>query len=119
MLGLLLCCTLSTAWSFQAVEVKGKVTSEDGVALPGVIILEKDTNNGTVSDIDGNYTISIASPESVLVFSLIGFGKQEVTVGNQSSIDITLAESEELLDEIVVVAMVSKRNSTLPELYKR
>ncbi|SDD18624.1 TonB-linked outer membrane protein, SusC/RagA family [Algoriphagus faecimaris] len=113
MLGLLLCCTFSTAWSFQAVSVKGQISSSDGEALPGVIVLEKGTNNGTVSDIDGNYSISIASPESVLVFSLIGFSNQEVVVGNQTTINISLAESEALLDEIVVVGYGEQKKLNL------
>lgn len=113
LLGFLLCCTLSTAWSFQVVEVQGQVTAADGEALPGVVVLEKGTNNGVVTDLDGNYTIPVASPESVLVFSLIGFSKQEVVVGNQSTIDIMLAESEALLDEVVVVGYGEQKKLNL------
>lgn len=103
LLGWLCCMVIAQSWAFQAMDIKGQVISADGEGLPGVVVLEKDTNNGAVTDIDGNYSLSVASSESVLVFSLIGFSKQEVTVGNQSTINITLSESEELLEEVVVV----------------
>jgi len=69
--------------------VSGKVTSSDnGLGLPGVNIIVKGTTLGTVSDSDGNYSITVSSPESVLVFSAIGFTTREVTVGSQSVINI-------------------------------
>ncbi len=94
---------LGSLLAFQTINVKGQVNTPDGEALPGVIVLEKDTNNGTVTDLDGSYSIDVANPESVLVFSLIGFTSQEVVVGNQNNINISLAESESLLEEVVVV----------------
>ena len=70
------------AWSLQQGRtVTGKViTSEDGSALPGVNIVEKGTTNGTITDLDGNYSLKVKDGTSVIVFSLVGFEAQEVTV---------------------------------------
>src|SRR5260221_2387607 len=84
--------------------VSGKVTSSDnGLGLPGVNIVVKGTTLGTVSDSDGNYGITVPSPESVLVFSAIGFATKEVTVGSQSVINITLEFDVIALSEVIVV----------------
>jgi TonB-linked SusC/RagA family outer membrane protein len=83
--------------------ISGRITDTQGQALPGVNILEKGTINGAISDVDGNYTLNVASGASVLVFSFVGYTPQEVTVGSQTSISVTLNESLTGLDEIVVV----------------
>ncbi len=104
LLGLLFFQTICVSWAWQsAVVVTGKVNSSDGEGLPGVVVLEKGTNNGIVTDLDGGFSISVNSSESILVFSLIGFETQEIAVGNQSEINLILAESESLLQEVVVV----------------
>ena len=87
----------------QGVTIRGKVTDETGASLPGVNILEKGTTNGTVSDTEGSYTLSVASTESVLVFSFIGTVTQEVRVGSQSEIAIRLLNDAETLSEVVVI----------------
>jgi TonB-linked SusC/RagA family outer membrane protein len=94
-----------TAFLAQAQErtVSGRVTaSDDGSAIPGVNILEKGTSNGTVSDTDGNFTISVGS-NAVLVFSFVGYASQEVTVGTQTNLDIKLQSDITSLSEVVVV----------------
>jgi len=83
--------------------VIGSITDSSGEALPGVNILEKGTLNGAISDADGRFTLNVASESSVLVFSFVGYTPQEVTVGTQTTINVTLAESLTGLDEIVVV----------------
>ena len=83
--------------------VAGRVTDDKGQALPGVNVVEKGTTNGAISDADGRYTLNVASANSVLVFSFVGFTPLEVTVGSQTSISISLTESAVGLDEIVVV----------------
>ncbi|MFT4535613.1 MAG: TonB-linked SusC/RagA family outer membrane protein [Saprospiraceae bacterium] len=85
--------------------VKGKVVDENGEPLIGVTVLEKGTQNGTISNIDGNYTLQVSSTESVLTFSFIGFASNEITVGNRSVIDINLNSGFEELDEVVVTAL--------------
>jgi hypothetical protein len=83
--------------------VKGRVTDESGAALPGVNVLEKNTTNGVTADVDGKYTISVASSNSVLVFSFIGYTSREAAVGALSTVDISLTQSLTGLDEIIVV----------------
>jgi TonB-linked SusC/RagA family outer membrane protein len=94
--------------------VTGKVTSgDDGTGLPGVSILEKGTSNGTVSDADGNYSISV-NPNGTLVFSFVGYASQEVSVNSQSSLNIALLTDVTSLDEIVVIGYgeVQKKDAT-------
>ena len=94
------CCTMALA---QGRTVSGKVTSsDDGSAVPGVNILEKGTSNGTVSDADGNYRISVGD-NATLVFSFVGYASQEVAVGAQSVINVTLASDVQALQEVVVI----------------
>ncbi|MBN3519839.1 SusC/RagA family TonB-linked outer membrane protein [Algoriphagus lutimaris] len=84
--------------------LKGVVTaSPDGEPMPGVTILDKSNQTGTTTNIDGEYSISVG-PNSVLVFSFIGFAAQEVVVGNQSEININLEEDASELSEFVVTA---------------
>ncbi|MCK4990017.1 MAG: TonB-dependent receptor plug domain-containing protein, partial [Bacteroidales bacterium] len=71
-------------------------------SLPGASIVEKGTTNGTVTAADGNYSIMVSSSESVLVFSFIGYGTEEVVVGSQTEISPTLLVSSTVIDEIVV-----------------
>lgn len=86
----------------QDVNVSGKVADGKGNGLPGVSITVKGTAKGTNSDLDGNYSISTPSG-SVLVFSFIGFASQEIAIGNQSKIDVTLSDDIKSLEEVVVV----------------
>lgn len=93
-----------------AVTVRGRVTAEgDDSGLPGVTVVEKGTNNGTVTDIQGAYSIEVVGPNSVLVFSYVGFETKEVTVGNLSNINVSLAESLSAMSEVVVTALGIER----------
>lgn len=86
------------------VTVRGTVSSSgDGLTLPGVTVLVKGTTTGVATEGDGTYSISVPNSSSVLVYSFIGFKSQEIMVGNQSVIDITLEEDMSSLDEVVVV----------------
>ena len=83
--------------------VSGKVTDNaDGSALPGVTVQVKGANKGTQTDASGAFKINV-SGKSVLVFSFIGYGKQEVSVGERSQINIALVSETKALDEVVVV----------------
>jgi len=89
----------------QTRSVSGKVTgSDDGLPLPGVNILIKGTTQGAATDADGNYTLPGVSNNSVLVFRYLGYVTQEITVGNQNVINITLAPDAVALGEVVVTA---------------
>ncbi|MHA7128738.1 SusC/RagA family TonB-linked outer membrane protein [Algoriphagus namhaensis] len=96
----------------QSVAVKGTVYDESGSPLPGVTILVKGTTQGTTTDLDGQYSINSPS-DGVLVFSFIGYSSQEVTVGNQSVIDINLLPDLSELDEVIVVGYGTAKKSQL------
>lgn len=85
--------------------VSGKVTSDEGEALPGVNVLLKGTSRGAVTDIDGNYALTVPQDGGTLVFSFIGLETQEVQIGNRSVIDVSMASDVTQLSEVVVTAM--------------
>src|SRR5690606_4126946 len=86
------------AWS-QSKTVTGKVTAaDDGSGLPGVNVIEKGTSNGTVTEGNGDFSISV-EPGATLVFSFVGFISQEVVVGNQTTINVTLRSDVTALTE--------------------
>src|SRR5262245_33996487 len=85
----------------QSKTVTGNVQDEAGSGLPGVNILVKGTNNGTTSDAEGNFNISMPGTDAVLIFSFIGFQTQEVSVGSQTMIRITMRPDVVALNEVV------------------
>jgi len=89
--------------------VKGKVATAAGAPLQGVTVQVKGTRNGTATNGNGEFSISVPAATSVLVFSSVGFATQELTVGSQSDLSITLAESSEKLSDIVVVGYGTQR----------
>ena len=95
--------------------VKGKVTSkEDGESLPGASILIQGTNTGTVTDIDGFYSLEVPNEDAVLVFSFIGFDSKSLPVGSATTLDVVLAASASSLDEIIVTAFgISQEKKSL------
>jgi TonB-linked SusC/RagA family outer membrane protein len=99
--------------NIQQVLVSGKVTDAQGDPLPGVNIVEKTTTNGTITDMKGNYTITVTSPASVLVFSYIGYLSEEMTIGDQSVVNMVLIESLEELSEVVVVGYGSMERANV------
>ena len=97
----------------QTRNITGKVTSyEDGEGLPGVNVLEKGTTNGTVTDVQGNYSLEV-SEGATLVFSSVGYTPEEVEVGNRSSIDLTMTQDIQQLQELVVVGYGAMKKSDL------
>jgi TonB-linked SusC/RagA family outer membrane protein len=93
--------------------VSGKVIDESGSGLPGVSVVEKGTQRGTVTDIDGKFTLDVANSQSILVFSFVGYASQEMAVGNQSIINISLAVDNKSLNEIVVVGYGTQKKADL------
>jgi len=92
------------------VEIRGKVTGEDGAALPGASILIKSTTRGTITDADGNFKLSISDDaNTILVVSLVGYVSQEVVVGTQKTVNVLLKGDNKVLDEVVVVGYGSQR----------
>lgn len=93
------------------VQVSGTVTDEEGNPLPGASIVEKGTANGTQSDFDGNFSLTVKDERAVLVISYIGFQAQEVTVGEQTAVSVTFREDTTSLDEVVVIGYGTQRRS--------
>src|SRR5690554_2162128 len=94
------------------VTIKGKVTDEEGVPIPGVTVSVPDTGIGTATDIGGNYSLD-ATPGSVLVFSFIGYQTQRISVDDQSIINVSLAEDLTSLEEVMVVGYGTQKKSQL------
>lgn len=94
----------------QTRSLSGVVTSlDDGQPLPGVTILIKGTTFGTVTDIDGKFKISDVTPETVLVFSFVGFDPKEVIVGSNTTLNVPLTASAKEIEGVVVTALGVKR----------
>lgn len=96
----------------QNVPVSGTVLDDMGQPLPGVNVVIKGTTNGTVTDLDGKYSLEVPE-DAVLVFTFVGFTTQEVPLNGRSTIDISLAEDLGDLDEFVVVGYGIQRKSDL------
>lgn len=105
LIGVLFFSILSTF--AQDINVKGKIIDENGIALPGVSVMVKNSTKGTSADFDGNYQINTPKG-SVLIFSFIGFKPKELTV-TSSNINVTLIEDANVLDEVVVTAYGIKK----------
>lgn len=95
----------------KVVIVKGVVTDASGESLPGVNIVEKGTQNGVMTDFDGNYSITVSGAQSVLSFSYVGFQSQEITVGSNTSLNVELNEDSKLMDEVVVIGYGTQRKA--------
>ena len=106
---LLLWLACSHALLAQERVVSGSVKDANGAGLAGVSVVVKNSTTGTNTNIDGKFSISV-SPNAVLVFSFIGYTSQEVTVGNQSVLDVVMAEETTQLGEVVVTALGISRS---------
>ena len=95
----------------QGKKVTGVVVDGTGEPVIGANVVVKGTTNGTITDFDGNYTIEGVPADGVLVISYIGYLSQEIPVGNQSAINVTLKEDTQTLDEVVVVGYGTMRKS--------
>jgi len=87
----------------QQFTVTGTVTDQSGTSLPGVNILEKGTTHGTVTNAEGHYSVEVSSPNSILVFSYVGYETKEVLVGERTTINIKMSSSAIGLDEVVSI----------------
>lgn len=103
-----LCLFVSTAL-FAQQTVRGKVTSVDGV-LNNVTVSVKGTTNSTQTDAKGEYSIN-AKPNDVLVFTSVGFNPQEIPVNNQTTIDVKMSSSSQMMTDVVVVGYGTQRRS--------
>ena len=100
----------SAEMTFQTIVVTGVVTDETGETLPGVNVSLKGTRQGTVTDVNGAYSINVPDANANLLFSFVGYDTQEILVGNQLTINITLEEIARGIAEVVIVGYgVQKR----------
>lgn len=93
--------------SFQIVmaqtQITGKITDEGGVGMPGVTVLVKGTNNGTITNIDGQYTLQIDENAKIIVISSVGYLTKEIAIEGQNTIDVQMETDVQGLEEVVVV----------------
>lgn len=101
----LLCLSLLAAKAQERTVTGTVISSEDNTEVPGVNVIIKGTTIGTITDIDGKYSINVPSDESALVFSYIGLATQEIVAGTRSVIDVTMVPDLQMMSEIVVTAM--------------
>lgn len=97
--------------SFSQQKISGKIADINNIPLPGVSVLEKNTNNGVASDFDGNFQITLKNKNAVLVVSYLGFITQEITVSDNKNLNIILKENKEELNEVVVVGYGTQKKS--------
>ncbi|UNY98746.1 TonB-dependent receptor [Zhouia spongiae] len=105
--------TVNTIKNPQGFEVSGTVLDQNGTPLIGAGISEKGTMNGTQTDFDGNFSLTVAEKDAVLIVSYIGFLSQEVKVQGQSSVKVVLKEDVAALDEVVVVGYGTQKKTNL------
>ncbi|HAR37929.1 MAG: hypothetical protein A2W86_05745 [Bacteroidetes bacterium GWD2_45_23] len=94
-------------------KITGRVMDEQGELLIGVNVTESGTTNGTVTDINGTYSITLTTSSPMLRFTYVGFKEQEVAVGNRGILDVTLEEDVEALDEVVVVGYGTQKKASV------
>ena len=102
---------MATLCSFSQKSITGTVTDDKGMPLPGVTVKEQNTSNGAVTDFDGNFNLTITQTDAVLIFSFVGFETQEVPVGNQTNITVSLKENLESLSEVVVIGYGTQKRA--------
>ncbi len=112
LIGLLSFLCISMTWA-QELTIKGKVIDTNNEPLPGVNVFVQGTTQGTITDIEGNYSLMVPSAESVIVFKFIGYRDQEIVVGSQTTINATLETDNIGLDEVVAVGYGVKKKSVV------
>lgn len=103
---------LLSGFVYSQDSISGSVTDAGDNPIPGASIVVQGTNRGVVTDFDGNYSINASTGEQ-LTFSSLGFASQTVTIGNQTQINISLAEAVDLLDEVVVSGYQTQQRRSL------
>ena len=104
---------ISMGMLFAQVNITGKVTNISGEPIPGVNVIVKGTSTGTVTDVNGNYSLGNINADAVLQFSFLGMLTEEVTVGSQTEINVTLVDDLQSLEEVVVIGYGSVKRANL------
>lgn len=107
--------SLSAAYQQQQKVIAGRVTDESGAPLPGASIIVKGTQNGTVTDVDGQFNLTVEDDNSAVVISIssVGYATQELTISSQKFVEITLQPDNQSLEELVVVGYGAQKRATL------
>ena len=96
----------------QNIQLNGTVTDVSGESVIGASVLEKGTTNGVITDIDGNFTLSV-SPKATIIISYVGYAPQEIALNGRKELKVVLKEDTELLDEVVVIGYGTQKKSDL------
>ncbi|HEY9046680.1 MAG TPA: TonB-dependent receptor [Ohtaekwangia sp.] len=110
LLFMVITCTYAQAQQVVSGTVKDEKTGE---LLPGVNVVVKGTSTGTISDIEGRYSLEVSSSDAILIYSFVGYAKEEVLVGGRNTIDIALRADISTLDEVVVVGYGTQKKSVV------
>lgn len=105
---LFLICTVGTAYA-QSIIVKGTVLDEFGEGLPGANIQVKGTSNGSIADIDGNFSIQVPSEKSSIIISFIGYEPKTVVIGKERDFKIKLKDNSQSVDEVIIVGFATQK----------
>lgn len=97
----------------EGITITGEVLDVNGTSLPGVNIVEVGTTNGAVTDLDGNFSITVASKDATLQFSYVGYLTEDIKVGDKAILEIILIQDIQALDEVVVVGYGSQKRVNL------
>lgn len=97
----------------QKKQITGKVIDRQGLALPGVTVMEKGTTNGTITDNDGAFHLNVGTDSKTIIFSFVGMKSQEISLGNQSTVKIRMEEETFDVDEVVVVGYGTQKKVTV------
>ncbi|MGZ3757240.1 MAG: SusC/RagA family TonB-linked outer membrane protein [Mucilaginibacter sp.] len=111
LIAVIVCLFISIQLFAQSVQVTGVVKNPQGEGLPGVSVKIKGTPAGTVTDVQGSFSLRVPAEGTVLVISYVGYAPQEITVGSNHQLAITLAEKKDQLNEVVVTALGIKRET--------
>jgi len=107
---------LLSSWQllFAQVTITGNVTdARDGITIPGVNVMEKETTNGTSTDMNGNFTIRVENMNSILVFTFIGYVKQEIPLKVSTALNVVMTQEISTLEEYEVVAFSTQKKSSV------
>jgi len=107
---MLFACVFSVSFTFAQNKISGKIMDDDNQPLPGASVIEKGTTNGTTSDFDGNYSLTIGD-NAILVISFVGYETKEVAVEGRSEVNITLGQGLQLKEVLVVGSRSPKRTA--------
>lgn len=118
-LALLLLIVLSGVVLAQERSITGIVTDNGGSPLPGVNVVVKGTTTGTVTDLNGKFSVKVPGNSSVLIITYVGYVTKEIEAGQQNSIEVALSEDVKQLNEVVVIGYGVQKRATLPALLHR